>query len=115
MNAVVEINVSGACFVALDKPARARTREGVRGFVINCCIRFDLDDDSGAFAPDQFSADKFASTRKRIAPKERRANNFVHQPSAAAFTGIRRTRTMACNKRESLRYIRPVCRCGRPG
>ena len=77
MNAVVEIDVRRARFVTLDKAARARPRKSVRGFVIDCRIRFHLDDDPGAFAPNQFSADKFARTRKRIAFEESGADNFV--------------------------------------
>ena len=73
MNAVVEIDVRRARFVTLDKATRARARKSVRGFVIDCRIRFHLDDDPGAFAPNQFSADEFARTRKRIALEEMRS------------------------------------------
>jgi len=86
VNAVVEIDVSCARFVALDKPARARARKCVRGFVVNCPIRFHLDDDPGAFAPDQFSADKFASTRKRIAPEEKNARTTLFINRALRFS-----------------------------
>ena len=64
-------------FVTVDKTARARARKCVRGFVIDCRIRFHLDDDPGAFAPNQFSADKFARTDKRIALKESGADNLL--------------------------------------
>src|SRR6266516_2722737 len=77
VNAVVEIDVRRACFVALDEAARARARKGVRGFIIDCRIRFHLDDDPGAFAPNQFSADEFARTRQRIALEESGADNLL--------------------------------------
>ena len=77
MNAVVEINVRRARFVALDKAASARARKCVRGFVIDCRIRFHLDDNSGALAPNQFGADKFARTGKRIAFKKWGADNLL--------------------------------------
>src|SRR6266481_7296192 len=67
VHAVVEIDVRRARFVALDEAARARARKRVRGFVIDCRIRLYLDHDPGAFVPNQFSADKFAPTRKWIA------------------------------------------------
>src|SRR4029453_5141477 len=77
VNAVVEIDVRRARFVALDKTARARARESMWGFVIGCRIRFYLDDNSRAFAPNQFSADKFARTGKRLPLKESGADNLL--------------------------------------
>jgi hypothetical protein len=77
VNAVIEIDVRRARFVALDKAARARPRKGMRGFIIDCRIRFHLDDDPGAFVPNQFSADKFARTRKRIALEKSGADNLL--------------------------------------
>src|SRR4030095_7527792 len=110
MNAVVEINVRGARFVALDKAARARAIEGVRGFVVDCRIRLYLDDDPGAFAPNQFSADQFARTGKRIALEERRADNLVHQPTPTLFPlRSRPVKPTACSKPEFSRWIRLVC------
>ena len=85
MHAVIKIYVRRACFVALDKAARARSRKRVRGFVIDCRIRFHLDDYPRAFAPYQFSADKFARARERIALKKRSANKLVHQPTSTLF------------------------------
>src|SRR3954451_16856086 len=73
VNAVIEIDVRRACFVSLDKTARTRSGEGVRRFVIDCRVRFHLDDDPRAFAPNQFGADEFPRTDQRIALEERRA------------------------------------------
>ena len=70
VHAVVEIDVGRTGFVSLDKSARARPRKGVRGFVIDCRVRFGLDNDPGAIAPDQLRADEFARARKRIALKK---------------------------------------------
>jgi hypothetical protein len=81
MHAVIKIHVRRASFVALDKVARARSRKRVCGFIIDCRIRFHLDDYPGAFAPYQFSADKFARTHERIALEERCANKFVQLPT----------------------------------
>jgi len=81
MHAVIKIDVRRARFVALDKAARARSCKRVCGFVIDCRIRFHLDDYPGAFAPYQFSADKFARTHERIALEERCANKFVQLPT----------------------------------
>jgi hypothetical protein len=80
MHAVIKIDVRRASFVALDKAARARSCKSVCCFVIDCSICFHLDDYPGAFAPYQFSADKFARTPERIALEERSPNKFVHQP-----------------------------------
>src|SRR5215475_9460727 len=115
MYAVVEIDVRRTWSIALDKAARARARKRVCRFVVCCRIRFHLDNDPGAFAPNQFSADEFARTRKRIALEERRPHNPVHQPTVILFTRIERTQPMACSKRESSPYIQPACRCGRRG
>jgi len=86
MHAVIKIDVRRARFVALDKVARARSRKRVCGFVIDCRIRFHLDDYPGAFAPYQFSADKFARTRERVALEERSPNKLVHQPTPTLFS-----------------------------
>jgi hypothetical protein len=46
----------------------------MRSFIIDCRIRFDLDDSSRTLAPNQFSADKLARARKRIALKKNRGD-----------------------------------------
>src|ERR1044071_5241231 len=78
VNPVVEVDVCRASFVSLDKAACARTRKGMRSFIIDCRIGFYLDDDSCAFAPSQFSADKFTRAGEWIALEERRANHLFH-------------------------------------
>jgi hypothetical protein len=55
----------------------------MRGFIIDCRIRFHFDHDSRAFAPNQVSADKFACTGKRIASEKSASNDFFHYSSAA--------------------------------
>ncbi len=79
MHAIVKIDVGRAGLVALDKAARAWSRKRVRGFIIDCRIRFYLDDYPGALAPNQFFPDEVARTRKRIAFEERNANNSAHR------------------------------------
>lgn len=70
MHAVIEIDVGGAGFIALDKFARARAFEGVRGFVLLGEICFRLDDDSAAFFPDKFRADEIFSTGQWVGPEK---------------------------------------------
>ena len=76
MIAVTEVNVGSTGFVPLDKAARAWPRKSVRGFVVDCCVRFHLDDDSRATAPDQFRAYEFARAVERITLKKWTANNL---------------------------------------
>ena len=71
VHAVVEIDVGRARFVALDEGARARALEGVRRFVAFDQIGFRLNDEAGAFSPnelgaDQFSAQSSGSTWKKV-------------------------------------------------
>src|SRR5215472_17759328 len=77
MYAVVEIDIGRAGFVALDETACAGPRKSMRGFVVHCRIRFRLDDDPGAFAPNQFGADELARALERIAFKKSRADNLL--------------------------------------
>ncbi len=61
-------------------------RERVCGFIIDCRIRFHLDDNSGAFAPNQFRADEFARTREQIALEEtRREQSLMIIPTHSLF------------------------------
>ena len=71
MNAVIEINVDRAGIIAFDEGACARAREGVAGFVVQRQIRFRLDDDAGAFFPDQLGTDEVARAIKRVALEKR--------------------------------------------
>src|ERR1043166_2188573 len=115
MHAVAKIDVRRARFVALDKAARARSRKRVCSFVIDCRIRFHLNDYPGAFAPYQFSADKFARTRERIALEEGSANKLVHQRNPCSFPlGLRGVKPTAYRRPESSRCIRSADRFGKP-
>ena len=49
----------------------------MRGFVIDCRVRFDLNEDPGAIAPDQFRADEFTRAGERIALKKCTANELL--------------------------------------
>jgi hypothetical protein len=114
VNTVVEINVRRPRFIVFDKVARTRTRKGVGSFVIDCRIRFYLDDDPGALPPNQFSADQCTRTGNRIASEERRANKLVLQ---ASYPVLVRTaiKTRACSKPEFSHWIQPVDRYGMRG
>ena len=91
MNAVVEIDVRRARFIALDKAARAWPCKSVRGFVIDRRIRFHFDDDPGAFIPNQFGANKFARTGKRITFEKMCADNSLAICSASPLEQEERT------------------------
>src|ERR1051325_2171337 len=78
MHSIIEIDIGGTGMISFDKTARARPCKGVRGLVVNCCVRFHLDNDSRTIAPNQFCADQLARASERITFKKTRANNLVH-------------------------------------
>src|SRR5213592_1013957 len=49
---IIEIHIGRASTVSLDKATRARPRKGVRGFVIDCRVRFYFYKEPRAVAPD---------------------------------------------------------------
>ena len=76
MHAVVEIDVGSAGFVAFNKRARARSCKSVRGFIVNGCVGFNLDDNSCALFPNELRPDQFTGATERIAPKEFPTNHL---------------------------------------
>ena len=66
MDAVVEIDVGRARFVALDEGARARALEGVRRFIAFDQIRFRLNDDAGASPPNELGTDQVCGAKEWI-------------------------------------------------
>jgi hypothetical protein len=74
---VVEIDIGCTGFVSVNKAARAWPRKSVGGFVINCRVRFNLNNNPGTIAPNQFRADELARTRERIALKKRATNKLL--------------------------------------
>jgi hypothetical protein len=67
VDTVVKINVNRAGPITLDKRPGARPGKGVASFVIQGQIRLCLDDNAGAFSPDQPGADKLARADQGIA------------------------------------------------
>src|SRR6185312_1783821 len=78
MHSIIEIDIGGTGVISLDKTARARPGKGMRGLVVDCCIRFHLDNNSRTIAPNQFCADQLTSASERITFEKRRTHNFGH-------------------------------------
>ena len=51
MHSIIEIDISCARVVSLDKAAGARPSKRMRGLVVDCRIRFHLDDNPRAIVP----------------------------------------------------------------
>src|SRR5258708_10379568 len=78
MHSIIEIDIGGTRIVSLDKAACARPCERMRRLVVDCRVRFHLDNDSRTIIPNQFCADQLARAGQRITFKKRRADNLVH-------------------------------------
>src|SRR5262249_8836369 len=50
----------------------------MRSFVVDCRVRFDLDNDPRAIATNQFCADQLACTSKQVAFEKRHTDNLAH-------------------------------------
>src|ERR1700756_3183523 len=109
MVAVTKVNVGGTRFVPLDKTTRTWPRKSVRGFVVDRRIRFHLDDDSGAIAPDQFRADEVACATDRIALKKWTANKLFPRQRGRSLH-IRLKYLPLCKRLAMSLRIRLVCR-----
>ena len=86
MRAVAKVNVSRACLILLNERARARARKGVTCFVVFGQVRFSLDNDAGAAAPNDFRADELTCADDRIATEKLCSNNSIlHDDSEFAL------------------------------
>jgi hypothetical protein len=70
MDAIIKINVDRPSLVAFDERAGARAREGVTRLIVQSQIGFGLDNDPGAFSPNQFRADELTCADQWIALKK---------------------------------------------
>jgi hypothetical protein len=77
VGAVCEVNISCARFVPLHKGARARSLEGVTGFVALDQIRLRLDDDSRASFPDELRANEVFGAAQRVNLKKIYRQHFL--------------------------------------
>jgi len=82
MNAVVEVDISRARFVSLDKTARARSSKGMSCFVTDCCISFNFNNDPRATAPNQFRANEFARAGQRVTLEKRSLDDLAAAPAS---------------------------------
>src|SRR6266487_354600 len=78
MHSIIEIDIGGTRVVSLDKAARTRTCKGMRGLVVDCRVRFHIDNDSRTIVPNEFCADQLTRASDRITFKKRRTDNLVH-------------------------------------
>src|SRR6266513_1744317 len=58
VNAVIEINVSRASVISLDKGACTRAHKAMTSFIADCVVRFRFDDYPGAGIPIELASDQ---------------------------------------------------------
>lgn len=83
MHAVIEIDISGACRMILDKLAGFRAEKGVTSGIVGHVVSFRLNDSPPATVPNQLSPKQLAGAGDRVGFKKsggKRLDRVRHMP-----------------------------------